>query len=270
MRHHGLISTLLLLLLLAGCGLLPEEVDETANWTAAQLYAEAKENLDEGDYEQAIKLYETLQARYPFGRYAQQAQIEIAYAYYRYDEPEQAIAACDRFIKLHPQHPNVDYVYYLKGLANFNRGIGILERFIPSKSSERVPGASSQSFFDFEELVRKFPESKYATDARQRMVYLRNNLAEYELAVARYYVTRGAYVAALNRAKYVVEHYQRTPAAPEALTLVVDTYRRLGIEDLAADSERVLVANYPDLRYRETQLEESGPWWWPFEFTLFE
>jgi outer membrane protein assembly factor BamD len=268
MRLNRLITTTLLLLYLGGCGLLPDEVDETADWTAAQLYAEAKDNLLEKDYEQAIKLYETLQARYPFGRYAQQAQIEIAYAYYRYDEPEQAIAAADRFIKLHPKHPNVDYVYYLKGLANFNRGIGVLERWVPSKSYERDPGATSRSFYDFEDLVRTFPESKYAEDARQRMVYLRNNLAAYELAVARYYVRRGAHVAALNRAKYVVEHYQRTPAVPDALEVVVDTYRVLGMEDLAADAERVLVANYPDLAHRKSAEVDEG--WWPFEFTLFE
>lgn len=267
MRLSRLIPTTLLLFVVAGCGLLPDQVDETKDWTAAQLYAEAKENLDDGDYEDAIKLYETLQSRYPFGRYAQQAQIEIAYAYYRYEEPEQAIAACDRFIKLHPRHPNVDYVYYLKGLANFNRGFGILERFIPSKNSERDPGASSQSFYDFEELVRKFPDSRYAEDARRRMIYLRNNLAEYEVAVARYYVRRGAHIAALNRAKYVIEHYQRTPAMPEALEIATTVYRKLGMDDLAADSERVLLANYPD-RAQALAADDGG--WWPFRWQLFD
>jgi len=262
MRLYRLIPTLLLLFILAGCGLLPDQDDETRDWTASQLYNEAKENLDEEDYEQAIKLYEQLQGRYPFGRYAQQAQIEIAYAYYRYEEPEQAIAAADRFIKLHPKHPNVDYVYYLKGLADFNRGIGILERFIPSKSSERDPGSASRSFYHFEELVQKFPESKYAEDARLRMLYLRNNLAEYEVAVAHYYMRRTAYVAALNRGQYVIEHYQRTPAMPDALLVVVGAYRAMGMDDLAADTERVYRTNFPE---HVAQAESSFFEWWPFE-----
>jgi outer membrane protein assembly factor BamD len=262
MRCHWLIPTFLALLL-TGCGLLPDQVDETADWTASQLYYEAKENLDEGDYEEAIQLYETLMARYPFGRYAQQAQIEVAYAYYRYEEPEQAIAAADRFIKLHPKHPNVDYVYYLKGLANFNRGYGLLERFIPTDSSQRDQRASLRSFYDFEELLKNFPESKYADDARLRMLYLRNNIAAYELAVAKYYMRRGAHTAALNRSSYVVEHYQRTPAVPEALVVMAEAYREMGMDDLAADADRVYAANYPSRPKVPPPGDE--PWWWPFE-----
>jgi len=265
MRIFRLIP-LLLLLLATACGLLPEQVDETKDWTAQQLYNEAKEELDSSNYERAIKLYETLQARYPFGRYAQQAQIEVAYAYYRYEEPEQAIAAADRFIKMHPKHPNVDYVYYLKGLANFNRGIGILERFIPSKSAERDPGAAAQSFYYFEELIQKFPDSKYAEDARLRMVYLRNNIAEHELSVARYYYNRGAYIASVNRAQKVVNNYQRTPAVPAALALMVAGYRAMEMNDLASDAERVLRANYPD-HPSLNQVAEKSSW---FNFTLFE
>lgn len=253
----------LLVLLLTGCGLLPDQIDETKDWTASQFYYEAKENLDEGDYEEAIKLYETLMSRYPFGRFAQQAQIEVAYAYYRYDEPEQAIAACDRFIKLHPKHPNVDYVYYLKGLANFNRGYGLLERFIPTDNSQRDQRASTRSFYDFEELLKNFPDSKYAADARLRMLHLRNNIAEYELAVARYYMRRGAHVAALNRSSYIIEHYQRTPAIPEALEVMADAYRGMGMEEMAADTDRVYAANYPD-RAKEDPPADS-PFWWPFE-----
>ncbi len=262
MRRNWLITTSLLLLL-AGCGLLPKQIDQTRDWTASQFYYAAKENLDEGDYEEAIKLYETLMARYPFGRFAQQAQIEVAYAYYRYDEPEQAIAAADRFIKLHPKHPNVDYVYYLKGLANFNRGYGLLERFIPTDNSQRDQRASLRSFYDFEELLKKFPEGKYAADARQRMLFLRNNLAAYELSVARYYMRRGAHIAALNRASYVVRHYQRTPAVPEALEVMAAAYRELGMADLAGDIDRVYVANYPGRPTEDPPVER--PFWWPFE-----
>ncbi len=262
MRCHWLIPTFFVLLL-AGCGLLPDQIDETADWTASQFYYEAKENLDEGDYEEAIKLYETLMARYPFGRYAQQAQIEVAYAYYRYDEPEQAIAACDRFIKLHPKHPNVDYVYYLKGLANFNRGYGLLERFIPTDNSQRDQRASIRSFYDFEELLKNFPESKYAADARLRMLYLRNNIAAYELAVAQYYMRRGAHVAALNRSSYIVEHYQRTPSVPEALEVMAAAYRAMGMEAQATDTDRVYAMNYAG-RPKEEPAPDS-PFWWPFE-----
>ncbi|HEY5719871.1 MAG TPA: outer membrane protein assembly factor BamD [Gammaproteobacteria bacterium] len=265
MRIFRLIP-LLLLLLASSCGLLPEQVDETKDWTAQQLYNEAKEELESSNYERAIKLYETLQARYPFGRYAQQAQIEVAYAYYRYEEPEQAIAAADRFIKMHPKHPNVDYVHYLKGLANFNRGIGILERFIPSKSAERDPGAAAQSFYYFEELLQKFPDSKYAEDARQRMVYLRNNIAEYELSVARYYFNRGAHIASVNRAQKVVNNYQRTPSVPDALALMVANYRVMEMNDLASDAERVLRSNHPD-HPSLTQVAEKSSW---FKFKLFE
>ena len=262
MRCHWLIPTFLVLLL-TGCSLLPDQEDETANWTASQFYYEAKENLDEGDYEEAIRLYETLMARYPFGRFAQQAQIEVAYAYYRYEEPEQAIAAADRFIKLHPKHPNVDYVYYLKGLANFNRGYGLLERFIPTDSSQRDQRASIRSFYDFEELLKNYPDSKYAEDARLRMLYLRNNIAAYELAVAQYYMRRGAHIAALNRSSYVVEHYQRTPAVPEALEVMAAAYRAMDMQEQAADADRVYAANYAD-RPREEAPDDS-PFWWPFE-----
>ena len=173
---------------------------------------------------------------------------------------------------MHPKHPNVDYVYYLKGLANFNRGLGILERFVPSKSTERDPGAAARSFYDFEAVVKKFPKSKYAEDARQRMLYLRNNLAEYEMAVARYYMERKAYLAAINRARYVIENYQRTPAVPEALTVLATTYRILGMDDLATDNERVITANYPNQPLpKDVKADSDSPWWggW-FEWTLFE
>jgi outer membrane protein assembly factor BamD len=238
--------TLLWLVSAAGCALLPEEIDKTKDWSANKLYSEAKSSLDDGSYEQAIKYYEKLEARYPFGRYAQQAEIEIAYAYYKSDEPTSALGALDRFIKLYPRHPNLDYAYYLRGLTNFNQGVSILDRYLPVDRSQRDPGAARQSFQDFGEVVRRFPDSKYAADARQRMVYLRNNLAQYEIHAANYYLERRAYLAAANRGKYVVEHYQETPAVPEALGIMVRAYRAMGMNDLADDNLRVLRQNYPN------------------------
>jgi outer membrane protein assembly factor BamD len=243
------ITTLLLLftlLLTGGCSLLPDQIDETKGWSADRLYSEAKSALDEGDYENAIRFYELLEARFPFGRYAQQAQLEIIYAYYKYDESASAVAAADRFIKLHPRHPNVDYAYYMKGLANFNMGRGIIERYLPRDESQRDPGAARQSFQDFSDLVLRFPDSKYAADARQRMLFLRNNLAQYEINVADYYMRRGAHVAAANRARYVVENYPRTPATPDALAMLARAYRAMDLDDLAEDALRVLELNYPE------------------------
>lgn len=242
------LATILLVLvgLLGGCALLPDQIDETKDWSAQKLYSEAKSSLDEADWERAIDLFEKLEARYPFGRYAQQALLESAYAYYKYDEAESAIASIDRFIKTYPRHPNLDYAYYLRGLVNFNRGDNIIARLLPRDPSERDAGAARQAFFDFSELVKRFPQSRYAQDAGQRMVFLRNNLAQYEMHVADYYMRRGAYVAAANRAKQVIENYQGTPAVPVALEIMVQAYRKLGLDDLAADAERVLKLNYPE------------------------
>ncbi|MDQ1316280.1 MAG: outer membrane protein assembly factor BamD, partial [Pseudomonadota bacterium] len=187
-------------LTLGGCGLLPEVMDETAGWSAQKLYAEAKDELNSGNYERAVKLFETLESRYPFGRYAQQAQLEVAYVYYKDNEPISAIAACDRFIKLHPNHPNVDYAYYLKGLANFNDDLGMLGKLVDQDMSERDPRAARDAFLAFKELVTRFPDSKYAADSTARMKYLVNALAGNEVHVAKYYLKREAWVAAANRA----------------------------------------------------------------------
>jgi outer membrane protein assembly factor BamD len=230
----------------SGCGLLPETKDETADWSAQKLYSEARSALNDGDYTKAVKYYESLEARYPFGKYAQQAQLEIAYAYYKDEEPDSAIAALDRFIKLNPRSPNIDYAYYLKGLVNYNRGLGVVERYLPLDPAERDAGSSLQAFEDFSELVRLYPNSTYAGDARQRMLYLRNNLALHELYVAEYYMKRRAYVAAANRAKYVVENYQRTPSVPGALVVLAKAYKLLGLTQLSDDALRVLRTNYPD------------------------
>ncbi len=248
---------------LSGCGLLPEVADETAGWSAQRLYSEAKDNLNDGDYERAIKLYETLEARYPYGRYAQQAQLEIAYAYYKDQEPISAIAACDRFIKLHPNHPNVDYAYYLKGLANFTEEQGLFSRFSNQDMSERDPKAARESFAAFKELVTRFPDSKYAEDSRARMKYLVNAISANEVHVAKYYLKREAYVAAANRAKSVVTNYPETPAIEEALAIMVVAYDKLGINDLRDDALRVLQHNYPNSKYSRG-VDLGGRAWWKF------
>lgn len=258
MKHSVAV---ILLLLATGCGLLPEVQDETKGWSAQKLYTTAKQELDDGNYEKAIKYFETLEARYPFGKYAQQAQLEVAYAYYKDNETVSAVAACDRFIKLHPNHPHVDYAYYLKGLANFNEDLGLLGRLANQDMSERDPKAARDSFEAFKELVTRFPASKYAADASARMNYLVNALASYEVHAARYYLKRGAYIAAANRAQYVLQHYPQTPATEEALALMVKSYQVLGLTDLRDDAARVLKANFPNSHYLPVAPAAENSWW---------
>lgn len=243
MAINRILILLLTTALLSGCGLLPKEKDKTLKWSANKFYVEAQEALQDGDYELAIEYYEKLEARFPFGRYAMQAQLDVAYAYYKFEEPESAIAALERFIKLHPQNPHVDYAYYLKGIVNFNRNLGFIERFTPTDTSQRDPGATLDSFNDFSELVRKFPASKYSADARKRLIYLRNNLARHEMHVAHYYMARGAYLAAANRCVHVLEKFQRTPSIKDALETMIEAYDKLGLDKLSADAQRVLAAN---------------------------
>ncbi|MGR9045576.1 MAG: outer membrane protein assembly factor BamD [Gammaproteobacteria bacterium] len=220
--------------------------DEYQDWSEEKLHTTAKEAMDHGNYQKAIKLYETLESRYPFGDYAAQAQLNIAYAYYKNDDSEAAIAAAERFIKIHPRNPNVDYAYYLKGLVNYNRDIGFLERFVPTDASQRDPGAARDAYDNFQELINRFPTSKYVPDAQQRMIALRNNLAMHEVHIARFYMKRKAYIAAANRASEVVAKYQRTPAVPFALQVMQEAYEKLGMEQLANDVSRVYAQNYPD------------------------
>lgn len=238
-----LVTTLIAVALLSGCGIFGKEFDETEGWSANELYSKAARELDSANYKRAIELYKKLEARYPFGRFAMQGQLDIAYAYYKAEEPEQALAAADRFIKLYPQNPYVDYAYYLKGIVNYNRSIGFLDRFFPLDTSQRDPGSAMDAFNDFSELVRLYPNSKYAADARQRMLHLRNMLAKGELHVGRYYMERGAYLAAVARGQYVVERFQRTGAVEDALELMIEGYQRLGEDQLATDARRVLVMN---------------------------
>jgi outer membrane protein assembly factor BamD len=248
-------------LTLGGCGLLPEVKDETAGWSAQKIYAEAKNNLNEGNFERAVKLFEMLESRYPFGRYAQQAQLEVAYAYYKDNEPISAIAACDRFIKLHPNHPNVDYAYYLKGLANFNEDLGLLGNLVEQDMSERDPKAARDAFLAFKELVTRFPDSKYTPDSTARMNYLVNALAGNEIHVAKYYLKREAWVAAANRAREVLKTYPEAPALEEALAILVVSYDKLKLTDLRDDAQRVLKLNFPNSKYAKGVNTEGKAWY---------
>ncbi len=259
LRTPTRLLVLCLAVIVSGCAWLDKHADTTQGWDAAKLYAEASDELNSGNYKTAVDYYEKLEARYPFGRYAMQAQLDVAYAQYKADEPELAIAAADRFIKLYPQNPYVDYAYYLKGIVNYNRSVGFLDRYIPTDPSQRDPGSALDAFQDFSELVRRYPNSKYAADARQRMVYLRSNLAKHEVNVARYYMKRGAYMAAANRSTYVIERFQRTSAVEDALEILVQAYTAIGEDKLAEDARRVLVLNREKGRFvEETQPEEPS------------
>lgn len=231
---------------LSGCAFFEkEEVKADESWSVERIYAEAKAALDLGDYPTAITYYEQLEARFPFGEYAQQALLESAYAHYKNDEPETAIATLDRFMRVYPLNPNIDYAMYLRGLVSFHRDIGLIEKYVPRDESQRDPGSAEDALRDFTSLVKRFPKSRYADDAAQRIVYLRNRLAQHEVHVANYYMRRSAYLAAANRAKYVIENYSRTPAMPEALVVMAKAYKVMGMNDLSEDALRVLELNYP-------------------------
>ncbi len=239
--HISRYILVLALLLSAGCSTTPE--DPLDKLSANDLYTQAKKALDGGDYATAINTFEKLETRFPFGKFAQQAQLEIAYAYYKFDEPESAIATLDRFIRTNPGNSNLAYAQYLKGMVNYTRGASIIDRFASREPSDRDTRVLRDSFNDFTQLVKLYPKSRYAEDASQRLVYLHNNLAQYEIKVANYYLKRGAYVAAVNRAKYVVENYQRTPAAQDAVQIMVRGYTLLGMQDLANDAQKILELN---------------------------
>ncbi len=227
--------------------------DPTKDWTPERFYNEARTAMEEEDYERAIKHFETMEARYPYGRYAQQAQLEIAYAYYKADEPTLAKEAAERFIRLYPTHPHVAYAYYLKGLVNVREEKGLM-RWLgleAGESADRDPKAAQEAYEAFREVVERFPDSQYARDAEKRMAYLQNTLAQHEVQVAQFYLDQEAYVAAVNRAKYVIENYQRTPAVEDALAIQVQAYRLMGLTKLMEDALRVLNMNFPNSHYME-------------------
>jgi len=250
-----------LALLLAGCGILDTKKDETAGWSAQRLYGEAQDSMASLNWEQAIKYFEKIEARYPYGRYAQAAELDVAYAYYKEGERASAIAACDRFIKLHPNHPHVDYAYYLKGLVNFNDQDTLLSWLQNTDMSDRDQKASREAFEAFKQVVTRFPNSKYAKDSAERMRYLVNVLASYEVHVARYYMKRGAWIAAANRAQYALKEYPRAPATEEAIYIMVLAYDKLGMTQLRDAADRVMHENFPHSKYLAEGFKHNVPWW---------
>ena len=258
MRFSSLLNifTLILALILTGCAASGDYDDETYGMSVSELYQEAKAKLTNGEYETAIQYYEKLESRFPYGTYAERARLEVAYAYYKDTQPETAIIAADRFIKLHPNHSHVDYAYYLRGLASFDNSLSFLDKLFKQDPAERDPKSVRQAFKYFAELVQRFPKSRYTPDAIQRMKELRENLSRYEVYVASYYQRRGAFLAAANRAKYVVENYQGTRAVPDALAVMTTSYRKLGMQDLARDAFRVLELNHPE--HKETLALKKG------------
>jgi outer membrane protein assembly factor BamD len=260
-----LFALALLTVSISGCAIFgdPTEIDETKGWGVQRIYSEASQAMRDKDYEKAIKFYGIIESRYPHGKYAVQAQLETAYAYYKKSEPAPAMAAADRFIKMHPHHPNVDYAYYLKGLATFNER-GIVEKLTEQDISDRDPKALRESFASFKELVTRYPESKYVKDATQRMSYLVNTLAESEINVARYYMKRQAYLAAINRCKYVLVEYPDSPSQEEALVIMISAYDLMGLEDYKQDTLRVLKANYPQSRFVNGDVPKDERVWWKF------
>lgn len=264
------IALILATIVGTGCSWFKGDDDEEDEFiTATEVYDAAKSSLRGGNYQAAARNYRLLVSRFPFGRYTEQAQLELAYTYYKSYRHEEALASINRFLKTYPTHKHVDYAYYLRGLVNFYRDETFLERFTPELATTRDPQSARQAFLDFSELMNRFPDSRYADDARQRMVFLREKLAAHEIAVARYYLRRNALVAAANRGKYIVETYQQTPHTAEALALMATAYTRLGLTDLSSDAERVLAANYP--RHPYVTGEAAGRkegwlgWLWPFD-----
>ena len=237
-----LVILCLALSTVAGCS----SFRSTKITTADQLYDRAKQDLDNRDFAFAIKNLELLEARFPFSNATRQAQLDMLYAYYENGDRENVIDQADQFIRENPTHPRVDYAYYMKGLANFDQDRNFIEGWFRVDLSKRPPENSRTSFQAFQQLIQRFPESQYAADARQRMIFLRNRLANYEVYVARYYFNRGAYIAALNRCKYAIENYDGAPVIKDALEISRDVYNKLNMQDLAERTSSVLALNFPE------------------------
>ena len=262
-KLSGLPASLALcaaVLLSAGCS--TSKVDKTANWSPNKIYSEAKDEADSGAFDKAVPLYEKLEGRAAGTPLAQQAQLDKAYAQYRAGEKASAVATLDRFMKLHPASPAFDYALYLKGIVNFNDDLGMFAFLTRQDLSERDQKAAKESFESFKELATRFPESRYTPDARQRMNYIVNSLAQYEVHVARYYYERGAYLAAINRAQMALADYREVPALEEALYIMVRSYDALGLTQLRDDTQRVLTTNYPKSEYLARGFKgKDDPWW---------
>ncbi|QMT30929.1 outer membrane protein assembly factor BamD [Alysiella filiformis] len=246
----------------AAKGTVDKEAQKTQNWTIDQLYNEARNELNGNNYTRAVTLYELLRSREPDGRYAEQAGIETAYAHYKNEEKEKALAAIARFQQHFPASVDMDYALYLKGLVLFDEDQSFLNRLASQDWSDRDPAANRQAFYAFEELVKKYPQSKYADDSRKRMSQLVDALGGHEIAIARYYAKRGAWVAANNRAQRVIEQFQNTRYVEEALAIMVFSYKKMDKPQLAEDAERVLQKNFPQSPYLQKDwVPDDMPWW---------
>jgi outer membrane protein assembly factor BamD len=255
---------LIMMLAVSGCKKDKSNID---NRTAEELYRDAKAYLDNRAWQRAAQTYKQLQTRYPFGRYTEQSMLDLAYALFKAGQPEAALSSLDRFIRTYPTHPNVDYAFYLKGVVNYEENLGFLEKIMPSRVRDRDQTSAKDAFVDFSELLRLFPDSHYVPDARQRMVFLRNNLSAYEIVVAEFYLRRKAYVAAANRARYVVETYPGTPQNAEALMIMHKSYTELSLFELADGAWDLLALNYPD-HYYVLGKKRKRSWaerLWPFD-----
>jgi outer membrane protein assembly factor BamD len=259
-RSGRIAGVFAMALLLLACSTKP--IDFTESWSPNKLYTEAKDEINTGAYDKAIPLLEKLEGRAAGTPLAQQAQLDKAYAHFKAREPAQAVATLDRFMKLHPASPALDYALYLKGLVDFNDELGIFGFISKQDLSERDQKAAKQSFEAFKELANRFPASRYTPDALSRMTYIVNSLAQYEVHVARYYYQRGAYVAAINRAQTAITDYQNVPALEEALFLMLQSYNALGMTQLRDDTKRVMEKNYPQSEYLSKGFRSSAnPWW---------
>lgn len=249
-KNHPLIKTFLLSLMILGlssCSAFKQkaDADATSGYSANKLFQDARASLKSQNYETAIKQYELLEAKYPLGRFAQQALLEQAYAYYKFEEPDTALDTIDRYMRIYPRSPRMDYALYLRGLVNFGRGGSIIDKVFPRNFSDLDGVRQKEAFHDFSTLLNRHPDSPYADDAKKRMHYLKNTLGETEVNVAKYYMKRGAYLAAFNRADYAIKHHQGTPAIIEALQIKICAAKKLGKNDLANDTQRILKLNFP-------------------------
>ncbi len=262
-RGLARISFLVLIALLGGCGLFgKKKADPLETLPVEALYQKGVTEIDNGSWNDASRTFERLVGRFPFGPYSEQSQLNLTYAQYKNSKPDDAYSTINRFVRTYPTHKNIDYAYYLRGLINFNREGDMLARWVGLDMTKRDQAFVRQSFDDFADLLRRYPNSRYVPDARQRLVYLRNGIAQSELGIALFYLRRGAYVAAANRAKSVVETYPRTPQVGDALAIMSESYHELGQEALAADTERVLKLNYPNHPYFAGGWPEYRSNWW--------
>lgn len=270
-HYSRLLLLLIVIAVIPACSLFGErEAPETETLPVAELYQKAHTYMVDGNYDTAERYYQRLVARFPFGNYSEQAQLDLAFVRFKANKPDDAYAAINRFIRTYPAQEHIDYAYYLRGLINFDRSSGISDRIFDRDTSRRDPGYTQKSFDDFSQLVRRFPESRYAADARQRMIYLRNQLAQHELNVAFYYLSRKAYVGAANRAEYIIEHYQSSPQTADALAIMAKAYNQLNLKELATDAESVLRKNYPQHVYfsdPQDWPDRPSVWWRLLPFT---